>query len=216
VSSLWSPLGLERLLWFTGIYWFVSAMLIWLRPRWFLPICAGLALAYTVFAVGFRGPAAVLFFLVSCWAIAEDVLLGIAIWATAVMVLVHFPVNYAWVYAALFLLPLIIRRPRWNLRFQPDWTRLEFAALAALIFALALQWLVALKPEVGADALAMHLAAPAQVAYLHRWPFDVTQFIWALMPMGGDWVYTAVYLLGGEFAARLLNFALLVLLSIVL
>jgi len=216
VSSLWSPLGLERLLWFTAIYWFVSAILIWLRPRWFLPICAGLALAYTVFAVGFRGPAAVLFFLVSCWAIAEDVLLGIAIWATAVMVLVHFPVNYAWVYAALFLLPLIIRRPRWNLRFQPDWTRLEFAALAALIFALALQWLVALKPEVGADALAMHLAAPAQVAFLHKWPFDITQFIWALMPMGGDWAYTAVYLLGGEFAARLLNFALLVLLSILL
>src|SRR5258708_38978114 len=34
--------------------------------------------------------------------------------------------------------------------------------------------------------------------------------------MGVEWVYRAVYVLGGEFAARLLNFALLVLLSILL
>jgi hypothetical protein len=36
------------------------------------------------------------------------------------------------------------------------------------------------------------------------------------MPMGADWCYTMVYLLGGEFAARLLNFAMLLLVEALL
>ena len=65
---------------------------------------------------------------------------------------------------------------------------------------------VVAKPETGYDALAMHLQAPLLIAEAHKWPFDVTRYVWAVMPMGADWAYTAAYLVGGEGAARFLNF----------
>jgi 4-amino-4-deoxy-L-arabinose transferase-like glycosyltransferase len=71
-------------------------------------------------------------------------------------------------------------------------------------------WLIALKPETSADALSMHLALPMSVAHDHRWMFDFRQYTWALMPSGGDSLFTAAYLLGGETAARLTNVGLLV------
>ena len=52
----------------------------------------------------------------------------------------------------------------------------------------------------------MHLALPAYVAIHHHWPFDVHGFLWAVMPQTVDWCYTVAYSLGGEYAARLLNF----------
>ncbi|MDX2150137.1 MAG: hypothetical protein SFV54_05345 [Bryobacteraceae bacterium] len=91
----------------------------------------------------------------------------------------------------------------------PSLDRREAAAAALLLFALLSNWLLALKPEVSADGLAMHLVIPARVALDHQWTFDVSRFTWAVMPMGGDWAYTAAYLMAGEAAARLLNFGLL-------
>jgi hypothetical protein len=43
-----------------------------------------------------------------------------------------------------------------------------------------------------------------------RFAFDFRQYAWAVMPMGGDFAFTAAYLMGGEAAARLLNFAVFV------
>jgi hypothetical protein len=68
---------------------------------------------------------------------------------------------------------------------------------------------VAAVPEVASDALATHLMVPHQVAMRGAWCFDVQRYLWALMPMGADWLYTTANLLGGELAARLCNFALL-------
>ena len=68
-------------------------------------------------------------------------------------------------------------------------------------------YLVALKPEVSSDGLSVHLALTDYVAQHHYWPFDVKNVTWAAMPMGGDWAYTIANMLGGETAARLLNFA---------
>ena len=68
---------------------------------------------------------------------------------------------------------------------------------------------MALKPEIGTDGLAMHLAIPMNIAANHRMTFEPARFLWAVMPMGADWAYSIVYLLGGEYAAHLLNFAML-------
>ena len=69
-----------------------------------------------------------------------------------------------------------------------------------------------LKPEASADGLAMHLAIPANIAANHMLTFDPARYLWAVMPMGADFTYAIVYLLGGEMAARLLNFAILLVL----
>ena len=49
----------------------------------------------------------------------------------------------------------------------------------------------------------MHMAAH------HSWHFDVAQISWAVMPMTAEWCFTTLYLLGGEFAAKLLPFVFL-------
>jgi hypothetical protein len=85
----------------------------------------------------------------------------------------------------------------------------SYAALGALLFVLLSHWLLTLEPEIAPDALAMHLGIPESVATFHKWAFDFKQAVWAVMPMGADWCFTIVNLLGGEAAARLLNLAFL-------
>src|SRR5439155_6730624 len=139
------------------------------------------------------------------------------------------PVNYAAFWAAILAIPIVadargIRRriDQWiglmrSAELRSGWER---AAFAALVFFLLAHWLVVLKPEIGADALAMHLAAPMNIAQNHRFTFEPGRFLWSVMPMGADWLYSIVYLLGGdrggESAARLLNFAMLALIAALL
>ncbi len=81
--------------------------------------------------------------------------------------------------------------------------------MALLVFVVGMHWLVALKPETGADGLAMHLAIPANMAAHHQMTYGPERFLWSVMPMGADWAFSITYLLGGESAPRLLNFAML-------
>src|SRR5262249_18634280 len=59
------------------------------------------------------------------------------------------------------------------------------------------------------DGIGLHLAVPMHIAAHHSWHFDVSQLTWAVMPMTAEWCFTSVYLLGGEFAAKLLPFVFL-------
>ncbi len=131
------------------------------------------------------------------------------------------PVHYPAVWAALLAIPILID-PRQAWRGITDLAatirRIELrsagerASFALLIFLLGMHWLVALQPEVSSDGLAMHLAVPANIAAHHRLTYEPARFLWSVMPMGADWAYSITYMLGGEPAARLLNFAMLLLL----
>lgn len=226
-QSLWSPEGRVRLLWFAVVYWAVAGVLLWLRPAWFLPVVAVAVLGYSVWwcsqVFEAVAPLAAIYFLGSCFLVGKIVarradgmtalLLGVAIWIFVISIAVHFPVNTRWAYAVAFTAPYAwigAIRPRFK-KFQ------KVPAYAAIpVFALLMHWLVALKPEVSSDGLAMHLAIPASIAHNARWAFDFREHTWALMPMGGDFAFTAVYLLGGEAAARLLNFAFLAVITLMI
>src|SRR5260370_7356283 len=69
-----------------------------------------------------------------------------------------------------------------------------------------------LEPEHTPDRLSIHLAIPANIAANHVMTFDPARITWAVMPMGADFTWSMVYLLGGEMAAHLLNFAVLLVL----
>jgi hypothetical protein len=90
------------------------------------------------------------------------------------------------------------------------WNRLFVELLGFALFA---QLLVALQPEVSADGLGIHLNIAASVARHGLWDFNFRHVVWAVMPMGGDWLWTVAYTLGGEMAARLMNFACLAVLA---
>lgn len=214
-QDLWTRDGLVRYLGYAAVYWIVAGVILWLRPRWLLPVAAGFVLIYSLWWCGLA-PLAVLYFLGSSFFLgrfvgrqldgATAILVGLAIWILAISIAVHFPVNTRLVYAVAFAIPYLLPRSGPLPLFAATRPR----SLAVLLFVLMGHWLIALKPEVSSDGLAMHLAIPMSVAHQTRWTFDFQEHAWALMPTGGDWAFTGAYLLGGEAAARLLNFALLV------
>jgi glycosyltransferase involved in cell wall biosynthesis len=148
-------------------------------------------------------------------------LLGMSVYVFLMPFVARLPVNYPWVYALVLALPILanrstlrrelpaILRPAASLHLRSWGQRLGFAAF---LFVLTTHWFAMLKPESSADALSMHVAVPANIAANHVLTFDPGRFLWAVMPMGADFTWSIVYLLGGEMAARLLNFAILLVL----
>jgi hypothetical protein len=218
-QELWKNGGLERLAAFTIGFWMVAGALLWIRPTWLMPAMAAFALLYSEWwCWQFSdpvAPVAVLYFLGSCFCLGSAVarrasavarlLVGLAIWMLILSVAVHFPVNRPWVYAIAFAVPYFALR-----RERIEMPSSGFGS-SALIYVLLLHLMVVLKPEAGTDALAMHLAIPDMIAREGKFAFDVQHYAWSVMPMGGDFLFAGVYLLGGETAARLLNFAALAL-----
>jgi hypothetical protein len=88
----------------------------------------------------------------------------------------------------------------------------RIAAWLAVVLGL-IHFVVALLPELGFDALAMHLFVPAHLAQRHQWGFEVSYYSWAVAPMLGDWIFALGYMLGGETAARLSNVGFIYLLA---
>jgi 4-amino-4-deoxy-L-arabinose transferase-like glycosyltransferase len=235
-QQLWTAAGQQRLVWLAAGYVVWAAIAISLMRRWAFPAtCALLVLGLSA-AIGATALGAVLLFLLSSWKLgslltfetaapnlADSLLrtiLGVSVWMTALSIAVHFRVNYAPVYLCLFIAPLFVkpsetaalaRSALSGIRVRAEYRLSASIALAVAAFPLLCHLTLIAKPEIGADALSMHLMAPAWVAFQHLWPFDFRHFVWAVMPMGADWCFTGVYLLGGEYAARLLNFSFLAL-----
>lgn len=152
-----------------------------------------------------------------------DLLAGVCLLGTVVGLLAHFPVNYPSVYSIGLAVPFILERKylaHWLKQLPP----LKFSAnegldrtslcLEVAICAIALvHFMVALMPEVGHDALAMHLFIPGHLATRHQWGFDVSTYVWAVMPMMGDWIFAIGYMLAGETCARLVNVGFIFLLG---
>lgn len=231
-QPVWEPQGWQRFLLFAAIYAAAAAAALLARPARTMAALALTAACFTAVAVGPLALLGALWALAgsyACgwllWPRAADAVrpaaaiqttLGLAVWAAAVMwtapLRVHYPLVY-WLLPAAALGAAWRRGWRPRLRLSGPESRGAAAAWAAGLFPLFAHWLVALKPEVSADGLAMHVVIPARMAAQHRWPFDVTEFAWAVMPMGGDWVWTIGWMLGGEAAARLMNLALLALIT---
>ncbi len=143
---------------------------------------------------------------------------GLALLLAVVQLLAHFPVNTVAVHLALLAVAVGVGRDALRgdaahlaafLRGAPG-PRTSVNAGVALLVVLAAHSAVAAAPEAASDALAMHLMVPHQVAAQGRWSFDFHSYLWAVVPMGADWLYTTASLLGSEAAARLSNFTLLV------
>ena len=238
-QQIWYPLGAERFLRYIGAFLSITLPLLLMAPWTLAALLAALLLGLTAYAVGPVTLLAVCFLLISSCALGrlvmdrrrgavegagsgqDDVLatlVGLGIYMLLMYAVARLPVNYPAVWVAVLALPLLadfhgavvcLRR----------WTRAvagmelrgagERAAFALLAFVLGAHWLLVLKPEVGADALAIHLAVPISFTANHAFMFQPARFLWSAMPMGVDFLYSIAHLLGGEYAARLFDFAML-------
>src|SRR5271157_1999725 len=233
-QEIWLPVGIKRFTRFIGMYLGVSVPVLLLVPWSFAGLMAGLVAVGTGVSVGPLPLLAVAFYLVSSCALGSrllgrkhgddpqsqlfSTLLGMAVWIFLMYCVARLPVNYPATWAALLAIPILLD-PRGAWRRLTRWVDLlrtaelrcpgERAAFAILVFVLLAHWFVALMPETSADGLAMHLAIPANIAANHALTYQPSRFLWAVMPMGADLTYSIVYLLGGEYAAHLLDFTML-------
>ena len=142
-------------------------------------------------------------------------LTGTGTLGTLTGLLAHWPINYPGLYATLLALPLALgRRQLVRLARQARdawrggavqqslgqrWLEVAIGVVALVHF------VVAFLPELGYDALAMHLFVAEALRTRHVWGYDVDTYVWAVLPLLVDWTYAAVNMLGGETSARLLN-----------
>ena len=240
-NSGWSPVGRYRLFHYTKIFWTVSLAILAIAPAAFAPIVAVLIAVATAIALGPLALLAVAAFLIASCALGSKLLgesadpsadsqlcatlLGIAIYIFLMTFLVRLPVNYPAVYLILLAIPVLLDIRCVGRRLVSSGTALvrsrprprpQVAAFMLLVFVLGMHWLVIPQPESSSDGLAMHLAIPVNIAQHHIFTYRPDRIFWSVMPMGADWCYTIVYLLGGEFAARLLDFAMLLLVEALL
>ncbi len=142
-------------------------------------------------------------------------LIGAGIYGTVVGLLAHFPVNYPGIYGISLAVPILLGRNilrKWfnEFTFWLDQTQLTLNSsnywlnIAISVVAL-IHVVVAFMPELGYDSLAMHLFISAHLLERHQWGFDVSNYLWAVWPTMGDWIFSIVYMLAGETAARLIN-----------
>jgi hypothetical protein len=232
-QRVWEPVGIQRFLIVAAGYVLASLLLLLIRPRWFLPSLGGLLLLYTMAAIGPLAPLAFFYLMASCYAFGAIwfqanpdfrarspqllTITGLAVWICFVALTARWPIHYRALYWLLPLIPLALAIHRRSFpRIQLPQTRRELAPIALVLFPLVCHWLISLKPEVSADGLAMHMVIPSRMVFAHAWPFDVQEFTWAVMPMGGDWAFSVAWQLAGESCARLLNPTLVALLAWIL
>ena len=230
----WTATGKLRLWHYTWVFWAVGAALLLAVPRCLPAIVAAVFLVATAIAVGPLELLAVAAFLISACALGSlllraaplfSILAGIAVYIFLMTFLARLPVNYPAVYLAMLALPVLMdwrgvwrRLVAWVRALAPSrtWTRARGAAFLLLVFVLGMHWLFIPQPESSADGLAMHLAIPLNIARHHVFTYQPGRIFWSVMPMGADWCYTIVHVLAGEFAARLLDFAMLLIVAALL
>lgn len=199
----WSlPLLLFPLAFFIGITGFAPVVaVVWF---WACAFLVGAGITFSVTDNQFR-----IFTL-------SNAAVGFAAMGTIVGLLAHLPINVPVMYLGLFstLAALgafrCLRGGRFRVPVWPTFTFVKRPVSECIMGALALLGatlvlVVTMAPAMGYDALAYHLTIPAKMLELGFWRFDVTLYIWSVMPFGGDWLFVPPYFLGGESAARLVN-----------
>ena len=239
-QAVWEPAGLRRFFIYTFIFAVADCLIFFARPTWLVPCFFVGTVLYAVAVAGAQPVCALAFFLVSSYGIGLlafralgitscsgstpfllhglAIVTGVAVWGFFAGLLAHTHWNVSPVYAVLLAGPSVFGCLSFVRSFRKWFPVLssfsqqtvDYWTVALLLYTLGAQFLMALKPEVSADGIAVHLAVPLYMLHHHSWHFDVTQVSWAVMAMAIDWCFTTLTSLGGEFAAKLLPFVFLV------
>ena len=74
--------------------------------------------------------------------------------------------------------------------------------------------MVVVVPESSWDALSTHLVIPKLLKLNQFWEYNVFDYIWAVQPFGGQWLFSFLFFFGGEVAVKLFPALLLFLMSL--
>jgi len=227
-QTIWFPIGIQRFTRFIGEYLAFAVPLLVIVPWTFAGFIVALVTVLTAISVG---PLPVLvgaLFFLSSYALGSKLLgrntselcallLGSGVYVFVMLLLARVPVHYPTVWLIVLAIPVLLdfrhireRLKAWtsgiaSLQLRSPGERIAFALL---IFILIAHWFTAMLPEIGGDALAMHLAIPMNIVAHHRMTYEPSRILWSVMPMGADWLYSITYLLGGEYGPRMVNYGM--------
>lgn len=239
-------LFLGRMTWtgWDALVWFASVILTGVVLRFWVPRSAHAFLLLSVlghlaWGVGWAEILTLVFWLFSAWSLGawvlrwagrdaplseigttEALVTGVAIWLAVWGCMLHFPVNYRWVYFVLGLLPCLalarqalelgsIWRSRWmvahdGIRSIPMWAWI----LGLGVITWVLRW--AFFPTVGYDDHAQHLRIWTELLMHQRYAFDVQTQIWSAAPFAVDLMHAGLSLMAGGDARSAMNLGLAV------
>ena len=60
-------------------------------------------------------------------------------------------------------------------------------------------------PDLSHDALSVHLNIPQKIIENAIWKYDISEYIWSLLPLGAEMIFLPTFMLGGENGIRLLT-----------
>ena len=138
-------------------------------------------------------------------------IVGFSFIGLLITILSHFRVNYHFVYLGLYLLTLYCTARNQTLEQLRDISKdinlpnISMANGAIFIALIMYAYMVTVKPDFGHDGLSVHLTIPRFISEFHIWDYNFREFIWSLLPIGAEMLYTPVYMFGGEDGVRLLN-----------
>lgn len=226
----WEPGGARQALLFSAGYWVVFlAIAAGSRHALSLKLVGAFAIALAL-AAGIVPLAAVALLFASSCALGYGILsrngraalggpdlplctaTGLGILGTTFSVMALWPINTQATWLVVLAIPLawqgraVFALVAGALQQDGRELRLRDLALVGLLGNLAaILTALALLPEVGNDALAIHLLIAAHVRDFGYWHYDVQRNVLAVMPLSVDFLYAAGYMFGGEVAARLIN-----------
>lgn len=154
--------------------------------------------------------------------IAMHLAIGYALMIGVLQVSAHFPINTRELFtlAPIVLLSLLHRETASLSSDIAKYLRTPFrmgGTAFVLPAGVALSMLVYVAlPETHSDALLANLRIAHQVRVTGMWPFDTVLYAWAAFPKGAAWLLTSHYLLAGEAAARLFNWFVILVTSLLI
>lgn len=236
-QTLWKPQSYKQLaIVFMGCL-LMSLVKVFSSNKTGLLAIACVFISYAIYALGFPPVAANIFILIVAWLVGDWVFdsislysndktiindflkltLGLGLLVTVVLYSSHWLVNTPFYYSLAGLIIILIRYKQLsNFHLSIALVENKFKSIlcdTVLLFSIALNVIVACKPELGVDALTMHLWIASYIVDFQQWHYDVYQGGFALMPIAGDLAFSIAYMLGGEYAARLINLSFILILA---
>ena len=210
----------------------ISLAVAWLCARLrlaFFLVTAAILLVVSALIAGVGPAAVVVLILVSSCFLGRTVMLGaegdalpllsmavgLAIFSFVITLLTFTHWNNPATYLLLILLPFAVRPGENWRRLAADFlswrttttSGIEIPLHAVAFMALVIQLWIVLLPELGGDALGIHIHVLDFLRSAGTFPYDRNQLLQSFIPMAVDWVYSLAGMLAGEPAARLLNMA---------
>jgi hypothetical protein len=157
------------------------------------------------------------------WNIASIMILGLATYAAIFGAMIHFPINYRWIYLIILCVPVLaelatVARQQ-NIKqiageliqnINAALSPIAYWKLAALLTVIGFFSCYSFMLSITSDDNSYHLAMWSQLQFHHRYLFDVKTQIWYAAPFTLDMIHGVLSVVANQDVRGAMNISLLI------